>query len=121
GAIARARAATAEWEQTGSRIFLATAHGFLASALLEAGRPAEGLAAADRGIALAETTLDRMYEAELWRLKGEATLLAGGSAAEARDCFARALEIASAQGANALEQRAAESRARLAGRPSATR
>ena len=112
-AIGRAHAAMAEWEGAGSRIFLATAHGLLASALLDAGRLADGLAAAERGIELAQTTLDRMYEAELWRIKGEIVLLARNDVAGARDCFARATEIASAQGATALIQRAAESRARL--------
>ena len=116
-AIARARAATAQWERNDSRIFLATAQGFLAGAMLDAGRPAEGLAAAERGIALAETSLDRMYAAELWRIKGELLLLLRPDRkAEARTCFVRAGEIAAAQGAGALAQRAAESRARLDGR-----
>jgi DNA-binding winged helix-turn-helix (wHTH) protein len=112
-ALARARTAIAEWEATSSRIFLATAHGLLASALLDAKRPADGLAAAERGIELAETTLDRMYEAELWRVKGELLLLDRDDGAAARACLDRAAEIATAQGATALLRRAAESRARL--------
>jgi hypothetical protein len=112
-AAARARAAIAEWERTRARIFLATAHGFLASALLDAGLPDDGLVAAERGIALAETTLDRMYEAELWRVKGEILRRGRDGEAASRDCFERASAIAAAQGANALVRRAAESRARL--------
>ena len=121
GAAARVRAAIAEWEGTHSRILLATAHGFLAGALLEAGRPADGLASAERGIELAEATLDRMYEAELWRIKGELLLLGRSDEAAARDCFARASLIAAAQGATALVRRAEESRARLDREPSLAR
>jgi hypothetical protein len=63
--------------------------------------------------ARAETTLDSMYEAELWRIKGELLLLGGNGEATARDCFERAGAIAAAQGAVALVRRAAESRARV--------
>jgi tetratricopeptide (TPR) repeat protein len=108
-AIARVRAAIAEWAGTQSRIFLATAHGLLAGALLDSGRREDGLAAAERGIELAETTLDRMYEAELWRVKGELLRLDRSCEVAAHDCFARAAAIAAAQGATALVRRAEES------------
>lgn len=113
--VARARAAIVRWEETGARIILATAHSMLASALFDLGRKADGLAAAERGIELAETTLDRLLEAELWRVRGELLWLDHGDRTPARDCVDRAHEIATAQGAVALVRRAAESRARLDG------
>ena len=60
------------------------------------------------------TTGQRMYEAELHRLKGELLLqVADGNAAEAEACFREALVIASRQQAKSLELRAAVSAARL--------
>jgi len=62
-----------------------------------------------------------MYEAELWRIKGELLLLGRSDEAAARDCFARASLIAAAQGATALVRRAEESRARFDREPSLAR
>src|SRR5208283_88070 len=53
-AIARTRAAIAAWKGAGTRIFLATAHGLFAGALLGVGRVADGLAVAEAGLTLAE-------------------------------------------------------------------
>ncbi|MDX2167682.1 MAG: AAA family ATPase [Deltaproteobacteria bacterium] len=75
----------------------------------------EGLRAVDEGIALTRTCLERIYEAELWRLRGE--LLIGRAARRARaaavrqapaahESFTRAVEIAEAQGARSLALRA---------------
>jgi DNA-binding winged helix-turn-helix (wHTH) protein/tetratricopeptide (TPR) repeat protein len=99
--------------------------GFVAAANGRAGHWDEGLRRADEGIALTETTSERMYAAELWRLKGE--LLLGRSRAArpgkraavgrvldaAQECFHRALEIARKQEARALALRSALSLARL--------
>jgi ATP/maltotriose-dependent transcriptional regulator MalT len=54
------------------------------------------------------------YEAELWRLRGAVCAEAGGSAGadEARDCFDRAVAIATRQGARILLLRAELARAR---------
>ena len=54
------------------------------------------------------------FDAELWRLKGEAALLEGRRK-EARECFWTALEISRRQGARALELRAATSLGRFFG------
>jgi len=58
------------------------------------------------------------YEAELWRLRGTVCADAFGSAGaeEARDCFERAVETATRQGARILLLRA-ELAARAAARP----
>jgi predicted ATPase len=54
-----------------------------------------------------------MQEAELYRLKGELSLNAPGSEAEAESCFRRAIRIAQRQSARWWELRAAVSLARL--------
>jgi DNA-binding winged helix-turn-helix (wHTH) protein/tetratricopeptide (TPR) repeat protein len=89
-----------------------------------AGRWDEALRYIDEGLELVEQTLERLYVAELWRVKGE--LLAArarskprrGSAADrateaAVDCVRRALGIAREQEARSLELRAATSLTRL--------
>jgi len=68
----------------------------------------------DRALALAGRTGERLFEAELHRLRGEFLLaedVAAGADAEA--CFRRAAATARRQGAAALELRAATSLARL--------
>lgn len=100
---------------SGTRYFVAFVHGFLAEAHLRAGAVADGLVHADAGLAAVETTLDRPYGPELWRLEGE-LLLAGasdGGHAEAERCLMRALETSRAAGAKSLALRAATSLARL--------
>jgi DNA-binding winged helix-turn-helix (wHTH) protein len=93
---------------------------FLALGHARAGQWDEGLRRADEGLALSETRFERIYTAELWRVRGELLLgrareAAGespvGDAAEL--CFRRALEIARQQEARSLELRAAMSLARL--------
>jgi predicted ATPase len=61
-----------------------------------------------------DTTGERWYEAELYRLKGELLLQHTGSdASQAEPCFQHALAIARRQQAKSLELRAAMSLARL--------
>jgi predicted ATPase len=63
------------------------------------------------------------YEAELWRLRGSTVLAAHGSRAarEADDCFARAVETSTRQGARILFVRAELARAKTHGASSADR
>jgi adenylate cyclase len=97
--------------------FIATAHG-------RVGHWDDALRCADEGIALTETSLERIFTAELWRIKGE--LLLGkaqatrrgpsaitAAAAAAEPCLRRALEIAGQQEAASLALRAAMSLTRL--------
>jgi len=140
GIIERAYSAI---EATGTARFYSTfAHACLAEGRMRAGFSADALAAADAGLALSRNTLDRSYEPELWRLKGEILLLgdtpqsgrhksrsrdasphgSGAAAdgrgsltrspAEAEKCFQHALRLARASRAKSLELRAATSLAR---------
>ena len=125
---------------SGARALRSHMLAFLAFAHLRAGDCRAGLDAVEEGLALCETTIDRVFEPELWRLKGELLLQriagrsakrpglapaasasshsvvatrAGIDASEAERCFQRALEIASQRSARSLELRAATSLARL--------
>jgi adenylate cyclase len=76
------------------------------------------------GIALTEETLEHVYAAELWRVKGELLLGKARTATRrktaidsladaAQQCFRRALKIARRQEARSLELRSAMSLVRL--------
>ncbi len=93
-------------------------HGYflalLAEALNQAGRVDEGLEALREAIDVAQQTNEPFYEAELYRLKGDALVKAGVvSPSEAESCFHRAIEIARRQQAKSFELRAVMSLARL--------
>jgi predicted ATPase len=86
----------------------------LAAAHLRGGTIAAGLDAVAEALALTATNLDRYWEPELHRLQGELLLALREPRVEAATaCFGRALELARAQDALALELRAALSQARL--------
>jgi DNA-binding winged helix-turn-helix (wHTH) protein len=114
---------------TGAWLFSTHIFCFLAEAHLRAGNAAAGLAAVDEGLMRAESSLDRSYWPELWRIKGELLLAAavaptphtqrgGGkqqaSAVDARwqeaeRCLLRAVDLARKYEAKSLELRAATS------------
>jgi predicted ATPase len=78
----------------------------------------EGLTALAEALAAVDRTGERVFEAELYRLKGELTLQSSvqsleSKVKEAEDCFLRAIEIAQKQKAKSLELRAVTSLARL--------
>src|SRR5262249_40818263 len=65
-------------------------------------------------LTFAETTGERWYEPELYRLKGELLLQqSAGNQSEAEACFHKALDIARTQQAKCFELRTATSLARL--------
>jgi DNA-binding SARP family transcriptional activator len=109
GGSARLLAGDAALRASGAGIMRHVFPGFHADACLVAGRPAEARAWTERGLAEVEITGERWFEAELHRLRGEA--LAGVDPADpvAVDEFRRAVEIATAQGAEVLRRRAEES------------
>lgn len=100
--------------------------GFMRSFLLSllgetygnSGRSDEAFATLDAASSFAEATGEAFWKAELQRLRGELVLQAGSRPSgskyqEAEACFLQAREIASTQGAKALELRAAISLGRL--------
>src|SRR5262249_26476040 len=101
------RSTEAELNQPYFLALLAEAHGTM-------GQPEAGLTVLTEALALVDTTGERWYESELYRLQG-ALLLQQSSdhQAEAENCFHHALEIARTQQAKSLELRATTSLARL--------
>jgi predicted ATPase len=78
------------------------------------GQSAQGLTVLAEAMTRAETTGDRWYEAELYRLQGELLLQQHAEhQGEADSAFQHALDIARNQQAKSLELRAATSLARL--------
>jgi hypothetical protein len=86
----------------------------LAEACLRLGRVDEGLAATDTGLTHCRDTGARLFEAELWRVRGELILRGARSKtrprpdaiSESEECFEKARAVARAQGAHMLERRA---------------
>jgi class 3 adenylate cyclase/predicted ATPase len=79
-----------------------------------AGRAEEGLAAVNEALSLTGKSLDRYFEPELRRLRGELLLiLPTPDPVGAESCFQRAVEQSREQAARSLELRAATSLARL--------
>jgi predicted ATPase len=112
--IAQIRQGFAGWRATGAGtvwpLFLAV----LAEACGKAGQTDEGLHALEEALEAIQTKEERLYEAEVYRLKGE--LLLQQSAAqqrEADECFQQALALAHRQQAKSWKLRAAKSLARL--------
>jgi len=102
------------WRATGAEglrpyflALLADAHGVQ-------GEPEEGLTALTEALTLVDTTGERWYEPELYRLKGALLLQQSpDNYAEAQHCFQNAMAIAQNQQANSWELRAATSLVRL--------
>jgi predicted ATPase len=86
---------------------LAEAHGTM-------GQPEAGLTALAEALTLVDTTSERWYEPELYRLKGELLLQQNAdNQTEAESAFHQALAIAQSQSAKSWELRASTSLARL--------
>jgi predicted ATPase len=92
----------------------------LAEEYVKAGQVEEGLSVVTEALVVVDKNEERLYEAELYRLKGELTLEKSGvrsptsevpntqpptssTQAEAEECFHKALEIARRQSAKSLE------------------
>ena len=87
---------------------------FLGEAYGGDGQPEAGLQVLDEALAAVRDTGERMYEAELYRLKGELLRMRSTDhTAVAETCLHQALTIACRQQAKSLELRAAMSLARL--------
>jgi predicted ATPase len=103
------------WQRTGAQLMRPHFLALLAEGCAPAGPDDLGLRLLDEALAVSESTGDRYYQSELYRLKGERLLtrereddIAGAAA-----CFEQAVAIARQQGALSLELRATLSLARL--------
>jgi adenylate cyclase len=92
-----------------SRQFISYLLGLLADAHGKAGHHAEALKVVNEGIAVAETTGERFYLAELYRLLGELSAHpAIGQKRKAQESFRIAIKIAKDQGAAFIERKASD-------------
>ncbi len=86
---------------------------FLAEAYRKVGQVDKGLKSLDEALGLIESTEERHYEAEIYRLKGQFLLIQGIGESEGESYFRRAIDIAKKQSARSLELRATMSLSRL--------
>lgn len=105
------RAALDEFRETGLRLRYPAYLGALAAGLGMHGQADEGRALIEEALACSARSEERWCLPELLRIKGE--LLEQASAADAEQCYRRAMELARRQGALSWELRAATSFARL--------
>jgi len=112
--IIEMRRGLADWQATGAGVMIPVYLGFIAASELVRGDIGTALRLIDEASRRIEMHGERMYEAEIHRLRGEA-LLAGArpDPAHAESCFRRAVGVAGAQEARCLELRAATSLAGL--------
>ena len=105
----------AGWRATGAGLFVPFFLALLAEAYGEGGQAAEGLAALDEALTIVDSggeDGERMWDAELCRIKGE-LLLVRSRDVQAEACFQEALQLARSQRAKSWELRAAVSLSRL--------
>jgi DNA-binding SARP family transcriptional activator len=107
GGARRLRESLDDIQARGAQHLVPWGLGLLAEAELLAGRPGEALGLLDDALARAERSGERMYLAELHRLRGQALLaFSPARPAEARAALDAAVAVARAQGAELLERRA---------------
>jgi predicted ATPase len=114
-AIAGMRIALDNQKSAGTYLIRSHFLGLLAELRLGAGQPEEGLAAVEEAFAVAHETGERMWEADLYRLRGELLLARNGRHADtdAESCFDKAIDVARSQRARLWELRASMSLAEL--------
>jgi predicted ATPase len=121
--------ALAALESNGAKVFSTYILAFLTEAHLRAGAHNKALAAVETGLSIAESTVDRGYWPDLWRLKGELLLATAAPRPDGRkprrlqlsredrrptaeQCFLRARDLAREHEVKSLELRIAVSLAR---------
>jgi predicted ATPase len=112
--ITEMRAALDAWLAAGAELARPYYAGILAEAYGKARQPAQGLAVLEEAVECMNRTGQRLFEAELQRVKGDLLLAASrDNEAEAEDCFRHAIDCARRQSAKSFELRAALSLSRL--------
>lgn len=102
------------WQTAGTPAGVPGLLAIVARVCLQAGCPAEGLAALADATELLERGIGRLYEAELYRLRGALRLAAPAGDRDAAEAdFCKAVDVARQQQARAWELRATQGLARL--------
>ena len=114
GGIARMRRSLSEHRAAGSELLSDYVVALIGDALGRAGRFDEGRRAFDESFSIVDRSGQRMYEAEVHRLKGELLLAQDATNdAQAEKSFRTAIDVARKQKAKSWELRATMSLARL--------
>jgi predicted ATPase len=113
GGLVQMRQALSAIRATGAAVTQSLFLGMFADACVFTGRIEAGLHALDEALAHVAKTGERVWEAELHRLKGELLCRHMTRQEAAETCYQQALTISQGQGARWLELRAAMSLARL--------
>jgi predicted ATPase len=118
--LAQIQQGIADYQATGTALVLPDSLVLLAVVYMERNRTEEGLKVVAEALSKIDESGGRMWEPELYRLKGELTLMreskeqgAGSREQEAEEYYLKAITIAQKQQAKSLELRAATSLARL--------
>ena len=130
--VAQLRQGLDAWQATGSVTYRTYFLALLVEALGKEGRASEALELVNEALCLVEQTSERLFEAELHRLRGELLLQSAAAQtadvktlgessrkaspavqAKAEDCFRKAIDVARRQKAKSLELRAVVSLTRL--------
>jgi predicted ATPase len=116
-AIITIREGFSSWQATGAEVAGPHYLALLAETYRCAGQPEDALDVIAEGLSAVERNGERLYEAELYRLRGELLLdRPDANPAEAEACSRQALEVARRQNARSLELRAGMSLSRLLNR-----
>jgi predicted ATPase len=114
GGLAQMRQALSAMRATGLALKQSWFLGMFAEACGHTGQIEEGLHTVEEALAHVDRTGERLWEAELHRLKGKLLCRhTAAPAAEVETCFQQALAVARGQGAKWWELRAAMSLSRL--------
>jgi len=121
--VAQMRQGLVAWRAIEAEVSRPFGLALLAEAYGKVGQAAEGLSVLAEALAVVDKNGERMYEAELYQLKGQLTLQkfqvssakfqVTNPQSEAEECFLKAIEIARRQQAKSLELRAVMNLARL--------
>jgi class 3 adenylate cyclase/tetratricopeptide (TPR) repeat protein len=107
------KAALDEYQRAGYQLGITAQFVLLCPALLLRNEPEAALEVIDHGLSIVSHNSERIFEAELYRLKARALLMRGAPDAEAESLLDQALRTARSQQARSLELRAATDLARL--------
>jgi len=113
GALEEVRGVLDHYRSAGYQLGITALYVLLSPVLLHRGEREAALEIVDEGLAAVSHNSERIFEAELHRLKAQALMVCGAPGADAQSSLNRALTTAKSQHARSLELRAAKDLAAL--------
>jgi class 3 adenylate cyclase/tetratricopeptide (TPR) repeat protein len=111
-AISGLRSVIEAYHSTGAQLAGVAFRSMLADALLAVNDPESALRAVETALDLIDRSHDRLWEPEVWRLKGLCLLALSSDRREGEECLRKAVDIAAERGARSWQLRASTSLAR---------